>query len=95
MKAIILIITVFLSQLSLAGTGGGGVMMRTFSMQNPQIVYHMGQQDGLVRFAYGQLIDQKWQIQKIQIPEAELMTNLTVVNALQDSKALESWVEIK
>ena len=95
MKAIILIITVFLSQLSLAGTGGGGVMMRTYSLNNPQIVYHMGQQDGLVRFAYGQLVDKKWQIQKVQIPEADLMANLTVVNALQDSKALDSWVEIK
>lgn len=95
MKAIILITSIFLSQLSLAGTGGGGVMMRTLSTKQPQIIYHMGQQDGLVRFAYGQLVDQKWQIQKVEMPEAELVANLTVVKALQDSKALNSWTELK
>lgn len=31
----------FLSKLSLAGTGGGGVMMRTVTSKNPQIVYHI------------------------------------------------------
>lgn len=95
MKAIILIITLFLSQLSQAGTGGGGVMMRTFALNNPQIVYHMGQQDGLVRFAYGQLVDKKWQIQKVQMPEAELLNNVSVINALETSKNLNDWVNLK
>lgn len=95
MKAIILIITVFLSQFSLAGTGGGGVMMRTFSLNNPQIVYHMGQQDGFVRFAYGQLVNKKWEIQNIEMSESELMADLTVVKALQDSKTLNAWTELK
>lgn len=95
MKAIILITTVFLSQFSLAGTGGGGVMMRTMSAKQPQIVYNMGKQDGLVRFAYGQLVDKKWQIQNIEMPESELMTDLTVVKALQDSKSLNDWAELK
>ncbi len=95
MKAIILIITVFLSQLSLAGTGGGGVMMRTFSLNNPQIVYHMGQQDGLVRFAYGQLVDQKWQIQNIEMQEADLIKEVSVVKALENSKTTNDWVTIQ
>lgn len=95
MKAIILITTIFLSQLSLAGTGGGGVMMRTMSAKQPQIVYNMGKQDGLIRFAYGQLVDQKWQIQNIEMPESELMADMTVAKALQDSKALNAWTELK
>lgn len=96
MKAIILITAIFLSQFSLAGTGGGGVMMKTMmSTKQPQIVYNMGKQDGLVRFAYGQLVDKKWQIQNIEMPESELMTDLTVVKALQDSKSLNDWAELK
>lgn len=95
MKAIILITTAFLSQFALAGTGGGGVMMRTFSMQNPQIVYHMGQQDGLVRFAYGQLVDKKWQVQKVEMAQADLATDESVFKALQDSSISKSWTEIK
>lgn len=96
MKAIILITTIFLSQLSLAGTGGGGVMMKTMmSTKQPQIVYNMGQQNGLVRFAYGQLVSQKWEIQNFEMPESELMTDLTIVKALQDSKSLNDWAELK
>ena len=95
MKAIILITTVFLSQFALAGTGGGGVMMKTFSMNNPQIVYHMGQQDGLVRFAYGQLVDQKWQVQKVEMSESELMNDVSVFKALEVSKSLNTWVDLK
>ena len=94
MKAIILITTIFLSQLSLAGTGGG-VMMRTMSAKQPQIVYNMGQQNGIVRFAYGQLVDKNWQIQNYEMPESELMADLTVVKALQDSKTLNTWTELK
>lgn len=95
MKAIILITTVFLSQLSLAGTGGGGVMMRTMSSKQPQIVYNIGQQNGVVRFAYGQLVDKNWQIQNIEMPESELVADLTVVKALQESKTLNAWTELK
>ena len=95
MKAIILITTIFLSQLSLAGTGGGGVMMRTMSAKQPQIVYNLGQQNGIARFAYGQLVDKNWQIQNIEMPESELMADLTVVKALQDSKVLNAWTELK
>jgi hypothetical protein len=95
MKTIILITTVFLSQLSLAGTGGGGVMMKTMSSKQPQIVYNIGKQDGLVHFAYGQLVDKQWQIQKLEIPEADLMANIAVVKALQDSESQNDWIELK
>lgn len=95
MKAIILITAIFLSQFSLAGTGGGGVMMRTMSAKQPQIVYNIGKQDGLVRFAYGQLVDQKWQIQNVEMPETDLMNDLSVVKALENSSTLKTWAEIK
>lgn len=95
MKAIILITTIFLSQLSLAGTGGGGVMMRTMSAKQPQIVYNIGKQDGVVKFAYGQLVDQKWQIQNFEMTETDLMNDVSVVKALENSSTLKTWAEIK
>ncbi len=96
MKTIILITTIFLSQLSLAGTGGGGVMMKTMmSTKQPQIVYNMGQQNGFVRFAYGQFVNQKWEIQNIEMPESELIVDVSVTKALQDSKSLNDWAELK
>ena len=95
MKAIILITTIFLSQLSLAGTGGGGVMMRTMSSKQPQIVYNIGKQDGVVKFAYGQLVDQKWQINNIELLETEVIADASVYIALQESTELKNWVQIK
>lgn len=110
MKTIILITTVFLSQLSLAGTGGGGVMAATGkTMQdgssvgamklrpslNPEIVLNIGNQNGIVRIAHGQFVDNKWQIQQLEIPEVELTTDATVIKALQDSNELKNWVQIK
>lgn len=95
MKAIILITAIFLSQLSLAGTGGGGVMMRTMSAKQPEIVYNIGKQDGVVKFAYGQLVDQKWQIQNIEMKEADLTNDVSTTKALESSSNLKDWAEIK
>lgn len=95
MKAIILITTIFLSQLSLAGTGGGGVMMKTLSTKQPQIIYNIGKQDGVVKFAYGQLVDQKWQVQKIEMSEADLINDISLIKALENSKSVNDWAEIK
>ncbi|MFP5519674.1 MAG: hypothetical protein ACLGGX_07200 [Bdellovibrionia bacterium] len=93
------------------GGGGGGVMAKVMAvkaniddtvlmpsglnMKTPEIIFNMGQKDGLVKFAYGQLVDKKWQVQKIEMPEADLMVDASVMKALQDSKDLKSWAEIK
>lgn len=111
MKTIILITTVLISQLSLAGTGGGGVMATTASktLQDggsvgtlkqraklvPEIVFNKGVQNGVAKFAYGQLVDNKWNIQNIEMPEIDLMNDLPTLLALKNSKELNTWIEIK
>lgn len=93
------------------GGGGGGVMAKVMAVKaniddtglmptglnvkSPEIIFNMGQKNGLVKFAYGQLVDKKWQVQKIEMPEADLMVDASVMKALQDSKDLKSWAEIK
>lgn len=71
-------------------TNGGGVFNR-----RPEIVYNLGNKDGIVRFGYAQLVDQNWQVQNIEMPEADLMKDVSVIKALKDSKALNDWAEIK
>lgn len=70
-----------------SGNSGGGDRPR-------EIVYNMGQKNGLVRFAYGQFVDQKWQIQKIEITEAELLNDNSTIKALEVSKSLNNWAEL-
>lgn len=60
-----------------------------------EIIYNIGKQDGVVKFAYGQLIDQKWQVQKIEMSETNLMNDVTVIKALEDSKSVNDWVDLK
>lgn len=78
-----------IGQIIRAGTGGGGVLGR------PEIVYNIGKKDGIVKFGYGQLVDQKWQVQNIEMPETELFKDEAVVKALEASKTLSDWAEIK
>ncbi len=72
----------------LGGTGGGGVM------KSPEIIFHMGQKDGLVKFAYGHLEGNQWQIQKVQIPALDLKLDETVVEALKQSQQSNDWAQI-
>lgn len=60
-----------------------------------EIIFNIGKQDGVVKFAYGQLVDKKWEIQKIEMPEADLLKDESVVKALEASKSLSDWAEIK
>lgn len=76
----------------MGGTGGGGVLT---PKRPTEIVYNIGKKDGVVKFAYGQLVGQDWQVQNVEMPEADLMRDVSVIKALQDSSALKSWAEIK
>lgn len=73
----------------LGGTGGGGVM------KTPEIVFHMGQKDGLVKFAYGHLEGNQWQIQKVQIPVTDLTLAPEEISALEKSEITKDWAYIK
>lgn len=70
-----------------SGNGGGGDRPR-------EIVYNIGSSNGLIKFAYGKLINNRWDIQKIELPENDLLTDSSLFNALDDSKSSRYWVEI-
>lgn len=72
------------------GTGGGGVL------NQPEIFFHMGESNGVVLFAHGQLVNKnQWQIQKIQLPLADLVLAPEEVTALEKSKVTKDWVIAK
>jgi len=93
MKKLIITVSILLSQWSFAGTGGGGVMMIS-PEKMPQIVYHMGEQDGVVSFAYGKLVNGNWNVQKVEMPEADLLKYNSVTEALEASKIISEWVQV-
>jgi hypothetical protein len=99
-----LILSLIISSVSLAGGHGGGVMMISGpakqinsikTAQPKEIVFHMGQQDGLIKFAYGQFIDKKWDIKEVTISTSELSVDESAAAALIKSKNLNQWVELK
>lgn len=93
------------------GGGGGGVLARVMALQpggtedtglitsaltkTPEIVFNLGQNNGTVKFAYGQLVNKKWQIENLEMTVVELSQDSAVVKALQDSRDLKTWTEIK
>lgn len=60
-----------------------------------EIIFNMGQEDGSIKFAYGQLLNRSWRIQKLEMTEAEIAIDPALMRALQDSKSLNSWTEIR
>lgn len=109
LKLYTIILGTFISLSAIASTHGGGVMMTNGNVtlgngggtmkprtgQSPEIVFNQGKQNGIVKFAYGKLVDSEWQIQNVEIPEAELFPDASILKALQDSKDISDWAEIK
>lgn len=110
-KSIIFLITSLLVvSFSFAGVHGGGVMMTVSStsspelaparnafdnLSSPKIVYNIGEKNGAVKFAYGQLVDSQWKIQNFTVAQEELKNRSELLTALQDSKELKDWVTVK
>ncbi len=83
------------------GTGGGGVLASAIESTNgggvlsPVIVYHMGEQDGVVKFAYAQLINNKWDVKKLSATESDITSDMAAKAALDQSQNLHQWIELK
>lgn len=73
----------------LGGTGGGGVLER------PQIVFNMGQRDGLVKYAHGRLENGKWVVNEFVDSVDSIVENSEFVKALSESQMKQDWVEVK
>lgn len=111
MKSLVtLLITAFASAAFAGGSGGGGVMMNNFMVRpdralelggggglrpGSEIVFHMGQENGMVKFAYGRLIENKWQIEKHELPTKEILDDDEVIKALELSQSVQDWAPLK
>lgn len=80
-------------------TGGGGLQSESIPTNgghelrpNAEIVYSMGQKDGSVNFAYGQLKNGQWQIQHVAVSNQDLTANEKA--AIEKSEQTNQWVEI-
>lgn len=105
-----LLITVFASAAFAGGSGGGGVMMNNFMVRpdrsfelggaggglrpGSEIVFHMGQENGVVKFAYGHLEDNRWKVQKLALPIEDLVLDSPASTAIKKSKDAHQWVQI-
>lgn len=79
------------------GGGGGGVLKiaePNTRITAPEIVFKISENQGRVRFAYGQLIEGKWEIRGFEIPENKLAEEPEIVKALENSKANSSWAAV-
>jgi|GEM_PF-2225900 len=83
---------------ALLGSGGGGAVLNSTNGGGPiatkEVIFNMGQKDGFVKFAYGQLIENKWQIEKLELPTQEILKDEEVVKALELSKAVQNWAPL-
>lgn len=93
-KMIILFVLLTSSLAIAGGTGaGGGVKPEmNFATGSKEIVFHMGEKNGQIDFAYGQLREGNWQIEKHNLPKLEL--DRDVIEALKDSKIKGQWKPI-
>ncbi len=96
MKKLILFFTLIVSQSLFAGTGGGGIMMK-FSphYSNSAIVNHMSKQDGVVRFAHAQFVDNNWEVQNIETSATDLAASPALSKALGQSQIIKNWTTVK
>lgn len=77
-----------LENIRLGSKGGGGVLGR------PQMVFNIGQRDGLVKYAHGQLQNGEWVVSEIVDSVDSVIQNLEFVRALTESQMKQDWVEI-
>lgn len=78
-----------LENIRIGGTGGGGVLGR------PQIVFNMGQRDGLVKYAHGQLQNGEWVVSEVVDSVDSVIQNSEFVKALTESQMKKDWVELR
>lgn len=105
MKNLGLFIAILIPGLSFAGNGGGTMSAARMLVQqsgggggvlgSSEIVFHLEQTDKSVRFAYGQLVDNQWQVQNVEVLKSDLEYDPEVIKALQASNKMKTWRAVK
>ncbi len=70
---------------SFASTNGGGVLSSV-------IVYHMGENEDVVKFANAQLINNKLDVKNLTATEFEFNSVIAAKTALDQSQNLHQWI---
>lgn len=94
MKLAIIFTTFIFPLFSLAGGGGGLRPSAARIIGDTEIVFSLGERDGVLKFAHGKLVDRQWQVQKIQVPTEFMADHDSLAKALETSKDLNQWVQI-
>ncbi len=92
MKSILIVLAMLLSHFAFASGNGGGTMGA--QMQREAVIL-LGQDGEFTKFGYGQLIEKKWKIDKLVLPNSEIILQPEVKDALLKSNLQKRWVEIK
>lgn len=92
MKSILIILSMFLTQAVLASGNGGGTMGA--QMQREAVIL-LGQDGEFTKFGYGQLINKQWKVDKLVLPNSEIVLQPEVKDALIKSNLQKRWVEIR
>jgi len=105
MKTFITLLILITSNFALAGGSVGTMKTAKEALFNngqgnmkigqQNIIYNMGQKDGLVRYAHGQLLQGQWKVQEVILPVHVVTENSEFLNALIESELMSDWVELK
>ena len=106
MKNFITCLILVISNSAFAGGGSVGTMKTAkeallnngqgnMKVGQPNIIYSMGQKDGLVRYALGQLVQGQWEIQEMTLPIQSVSENFEFVKSLTESQEKNDWAELK
>lgn len=90
MKTVFMIFTILFSAISFAGNGSGTMGAQ---MQREAVIL-LGQDGEFTKFGYGQLINKKWKVEKLILPNSEIILQPEVKDALTKSIFQKKWVEI-
>lgn len=96
MKFTLIILSVLVPFFAQAG-GGGGLRpgMEMMAATNPEIVFNLGEHQDIVYYSRGRLVNNQWKIENIQMPSAGLEMESKIKSALETSKTLQDWIEVK
>lgn len=99
MKFLISLLFFSISNMALAGVSGGGGVAPTKdpgkSLTTPQIVFHLGESQEKLKFALGVLENKGWKVQTIVVPKEAFQLDQSTLDALQESKELNEWIQVQ
>lgn len=103
MKTFITCLILLISNSVFASGGSVGTMktaqeqLRNGSLKTnkSELIFNMGTKDGLQKFAQARLIQGKWEVSEHIAPLETVQVDYDFFKALEDSKTVKDWAELK